>query len=678
MLNANRIHEAKILYERLIELEPNHADAWFMLGVIHGDTGLPDIGIQCLERALEIDPALPDAHLNLANLLMQRGQTEPAIAHLQQSVVLDPEYAEAWMLLGRIHGETGQYVDAAQFFQKALALWPESQEVRFNLANALSSSGRINDAVQHLQSLLPHQPNNPDVLSSLADMLQRTHRHTEAETLYRRLLISLPTDIRGQNGLTEALLSQGRFQEAEMACRSALSLQPDSFQAHANLGTLLQVKGQLDGARRHLERAVSLAPENAVAHYKLAGIVLAMGDLLEAETHCRKAVELNPDFIEARSALASIHEHAGEYDRAWHIIKPLVESGCRSPHVLTAYANLSHRYDKMPEAIELLTEVVENEQLASTTRAQICHELGNLYDRARDYHQAFLQHHKANRMKENRFDPASHADRISRTIATCSKDFLRTGLHAVNESELPVFIVGMPRSGTSLVEQILSSHPGVYGAGELPDIMQIASSVCTQIRTGTHYPECLRETMPALLDDIANHYLEKLRSMNAAAVRITDKMPHNFLHLGLIQMLFPRARVIHIERNPMDTCVSIYFQEFSSDHAYAYDLGHLSLYYREYQRLMHHWEQVLGLSLLKIRYEDLVNDQENWSRRMIEFLDLEWDDRCLKFFENTRHVATPSYDQVRQPIYTVSVERWRRYERHLGPLISGLESVMGK
>jgi hypothetical protein len=312
--------------------------------------------------------------------------------------------------------------------------------------------------------------------------------------------------------------------------------------------------------------------------------------------------------------------------------------------------------------------MLSNTQLPTVTRTQVYHQLGDLYERAKDHDKAFTYHQESNRLKENRFDPAAHADRISRTIAICDRTLLGSGPHAINASELPVFIVGMPRSGTSLVEQILASHPQVHGAGELGDIMQIASGLGARIHPGARYPDCLREVSPALLDDIASRYLEKLGGMDASARRVTDKMPHNYLHLALIQMLFPKARVIHTARNPLDTCVSIYFQEFSSEHAYAYDLDHLAAYYHQYERLMQHWEQTIDLPMLKVKYEDLVEDQEAWSRRMIDFLGLEWDDQCLKFFENKRHVATPSYDQVRQPLYARSVERWRRYDRYLGPL----------
>ena len=234
----------------------------------------------------------------------------------------------------------------------------------------------------------------------------------------------------------------------------------------------------------------------------------------------------------------------------------------------------------------------------------------------------------------------------------------------------------MPRSGTTLVEQILSSHPEVHGAGELLDIINIASSLDKNMEPGRGYHECPHNISSARLNEIAEGYLSKLQALDTRAVRITDKMPHNFLHLGHIQMLFPSAHVIHMTRNPLDTCVSIYFQEFSSRHSYAYDLDHLAAYYQEYERLMTHWERVIDLPVLKVPYEELVEDQTGWSRRMVDFIGLDWDEQCLKFYENKRFISTPSYDQVRQLLYTRSVGRWQRYEQHLEPLKRLLTSTV--
>jgi hypothetical protein len=236
-----------------------------------------------------------------------------------------------------------------------------------------------------------------------------------------------------------------------------------------------------------------------------------------------------------------------------------------------------------------------------------------------------------------------------------------------------VFIVGMVRSGTSLVEQILSSHPDVHGAGELPDIIQITNGLQDFLGASAPYPECLSLLKQEHLDALAQHYLEHLKQISPDARRVVDKMPGNFMHLGLIEMLFPEARVIHCMRDPVDTCLSAYFQDFSRSHPYAYDLSNLGAFYRAYLKVMAHWRKILRLPLFELQYEDLIANQEQVSRALIEFCGLEWDDRCLQFHETQRFVGTASYDQVNRPLYKQSVARWKRYERHLGPLLAALK-----
>ena len=271
------------------------------------------------------------------------------------------------------------------------------------------------------------------------------------------------------------------------------------------------------------------------------------------------------------------------------------------------------------------------------------------------------------------FRPEDFTAYVDRVIATFTPELLAEKVEFGNPSELPVFIVGMPRSGTSLVEQIAASHPDVYGAGELDDMRRIAVALSARLGTSETYPEVVRRLDPITTRAIAEEHLAQLRTHSAAAARITDKLPINFHRLGLAAILFPRARLIHCMRDPLDTCVSCYFQEFAHGQPFAYDLGYLGRFYRDYERLMAHWHRVLPGKILDIPYEALIADQEGWSRKLIDFLGLPWDDRCLAFYKKERLVRTASFWQVRQPIYASSVGRWRHYAKHLRPLFEGLE-----
>ena len=230
----------------------------------------------------------------------------------------------------------------------------------------------------------------------------------------------------------------------------------------------------------------------------------------------------------------------------------------------------------------------------------------------------------------------------------------------------------MPRSGTSLVEQIISSHPQVFGAGELQGINDIVSNMQSIIGSEKNYPECVTQAEQKDLTKFAKFYADQLNNLDPDALRITDKLPTNFFHIGLIQMLFPNARIIHCMRNPLDTCLSCYFQDFGGDYPWIYDLDNLALVYNEYIRIMHYWQHKLGVPIFNVRYEELVENQEMISKELINHIGLEWDDRCLKFHENRRFIWTASYNQVRQPMYKKSVSRWKNYEQKLSQVISVL------
>jgi len=248
----------------------------------------------------------------------------------------------------------------------------------------------------------------------------------------------------------------------------------------------------------------------------------------------------------------------------------------------------------------------------------------------------------------------------------------RKRLHASNRSRLPVFIVGMPRSGTTLVEQILASHPLVYGAGELEAISEIYLGMQRRFGMARPYPYCMAEITRKQLDAMAQAHLDRLGGMSRGMARVTDKMPHNFLSLGLIDLLFPGARVIHCKRDPLDNCVAIFTQYFNEAHAYATNLADLGYYYRLYERLMHHWAETVEIPVLDLHYEELVAEPERHIRELIAFCDLSWDERCLRFHETKREVGTFSYDQVRRPIYKTSAGRWRNYAPYLDPLFESL------
>jgi hypothetical protein len=335
------------------------------------------------------------------------------------------------------------------------------------------------------------------------------------------------------------------------------------------------------------------------------------------------------------------------------------------------FARLCHRFDACENAIEYISAMLPVETLDENRRA-LHFSLGRIFDRLHRYGEAFEHYSAANQLAKLNYNFDDEVQLCNRLKEIFSSEHLKSLPKAGNKSERPVFVVGMPRSGTSLAEQILSSHSEIYGAGELQHMNELVGSIRGITLSKDDFPECVVELDAGQMDQLANTYLAKLDDLSADAPRVVDKMPNNFHYLGLIGLLFPKARIIHCLRDPRDTCLSIYFQDFNQTHAYGSDLTILGRYYREYEKLMAHWRSVVDIPLYEIHYADLVADQEKYSRELIEFCGLDWDDNCLDFYKAKRDVATASYNQVRRPMYKSSLERWRHYEPYIQPLLESL------
>jgi hypothetical protein len=325
-----------------------------------------------------------------------------------------------------------------------------------------------------------------------------------------------------------------------------------------------------------------------------------------------------------------------------------------------------------------MEQLVARPDLPAEDRCRLHFALAWILDRPGSYDPAFAHVRRANELRREiercrgvSFDLDAHRRLVDRLIAVFTPAYFERVRSFGSDSELPVFIVGMLRSGTSLVEQILASHPEVHGAGELNDIERMIQSLPERLAK-EGYPECLARLDTGTARTLADQHLDKLRQLGGAAARVIDKLPFNFLHLGLIATLLPRSRIIHCRRDARDTCLSCYFQNFADPHPFALDLGLLGRYYREYERLMAHWARVLPLAVFELHYEELTANQEAISRELVAFCGLEWDERCLRFHESNRVVRTASTLQVRQPMYQSSVGRWKHFEAYLVPLLDAL------
>ena len=466
----------------------------------------------------------------------------------------------------------------------------------------------------------------------------------------------------------EQFYRQAQFHQALPHYREAVRLWPESPELHYMLASAAWRVDELALVERHYLEALRLNPKHGYAAEALSQWYRSIQRVDLADRYSAAALALdpaNPDFIVTR---ADVLAERGDPQGAWERLEPVLLNPEVADRALILLTRIAPKLGREQQAIEAINRRVREPGPPPLQRPQLHFAAAAMLDRMGRYDDAFEQARLAHAIFPRSYDRHELETRVQRQMDYSTREWLGSLPHATHGSRRPVFILGMPRSGTSLVEQILASHPQVYGAGELDAFAPVAAALS---RNGP-YPQSLGSLSQAQMDQIATAHLAALEKLNATATHVTDKTPYNFLHLDLIELLFPQAHVIHCVRDPLDTCLSCYMTDFTSGNEFAWDLNNLGHYCRQYRRLMEHWKQVLTIPMLEVRYEDVVRDIEDQTRRMLAFIGLPWDDNCLRFHESQRPMMTASRDQVRQPLYSTSIGRWRHYETHLAPLIAAL------
>jgi len=577
------------------------------------------------------------------------------------------EKQQAWQLIGR-----GRHTEAIALLRNLLRSAPNDAEAHYMSGCAQASLRQWDDAIAALQTSIRMQPKVPQSHFALAGVWIALNRQDMAINSLRAALELDDTMIQAHMVLGNLLISQGDSIKAREHLERALKLDPGMIDAHLSLARIEQEHGNHELALPHFERALKSNPRHLKALCEMARSLANLARKKEAEALFRKALHIDPDCVDALCGLAMIHNFNGEYAKSVELIDPLLQKNIVHPALATAFMQCCKYSDRCGEAVDYLDKVLKLPGLVGPLLKSLHFEAGKLLDKMERYDEAFSHYKIGNEILKPLYDPVAYAKFISELIRVFAPTLFMKIPRARNDDKRPVFIVGMPRSGTSLTEQILAAHPRVHAAGELETLSNIMHHTGLELGHNEAFPYYLEKLSQDNIDAMAHTYLAKLTGLSNRADRITDKMPHNFYLLGLMQLLFPGARIIHCQRDPLDTCLSIYFQDFNEEHKYAKDLYNTGTHYHQYQRLMQHWKQVITLPMLDLRYEDLVSDQANVTRRILEFCELDWDDRCLQFYSIKRVVHTPSHDQVRQPIYTKSIQRWRHYEHYLDDLKNGL------
>lgn len=536
----------------------------------------------------------------------------------------------------------------------------------------LLQAGRLVQARDLGKRLLVEQPRQPRLLAMLGSIHGRLGAFVEAEHCYRTLVTLEPRVHMHHCYLGLALVMQGRLPEAVPVFAHMLKLCPDFAEGHMQMGCLLRDLGRHEVACEHFEAALRLAPGLVDAAVFLGNLRVFQGHMDAARACYEQALMHRPGHPDAVAGKALLLERQGSKDAAWELLQAVVARGGATPNVAIAYALLAPGFSMTGQARSLLGGLLARGGLAPSQQQELHFALGKLCDKARDYDAAFEQYAAANRLASIPFDMAALRAKAARIKTVFSKTDVATVEPAPATGPIPIFIVGMPRSGTSLVEQILASHPEVAAGGELEALPDIERAAAKRLGRSDPYPECLAGSKAADMLRLAEPYRRALAGIAGGARYVTDKLPSNYERLGLIRHLLPDARIIHTVRDARDTCLSCYFQNFGNTHTYSNNLHALGEVHGIYRDLMVYWQATLQQPMLDIVYEEIVADPEGSVRRMLDFCGLGWHDDCINFHDSRRYVHTASYDQVRQPLYGSSVGRWRHYERHLAELMDAL------
>jgi tetratricopeptide (TPR) repeat protein len=508
------------------------------------------------------------------------------------------------------------------------------------------------------------QPNDAKYLLMQGNRSIACGAYAEAIGFYEDLIRKVPRHAVAHNNLGAALCKLGRFKEAEAYFVQAIKIESNFPDAHGNIGNSFLVKGQYAGAERFLRRAIKLNPRYVDARVNLGLTLAFLNRLREARPQFEKALKYQPRNADALCGLAQISMTEGGFDQAGALLTRALEANPRMPRALAFQAGLRKMTPADSAWVKSAEEVAASE-ITPLEESELRFAIGKYYDDVQDFKSAFQNYKHANDLLKpiaEPYDREAYKGFIDAMIRIYTPEVVARVNDGASNSIKPVFVVGMPRSGTSLTEQIISSHPSAKGAGE----MEFWADVI-------HTREALIKERPldeSTRKELADAYLRILDAKSGDALRIVDKAPANSDYLGVMHSVFPNARIIYMQRDPIDTCLSCYFQKFVLSLNFTMDLSDLADYYRQHQRLMTHWLSVLPPgTVLNVPYEELVADHEGWTRKILDFLGLEWDERVLSFHETKREVVTGSFWQVRQTIYKSSVQRWRNYEKFIGPLL---------
>ena len=576
--------------------------------------------------------------LEEAQAAINRGDHAKATKLLRHAHKADASNEDVIRRLADSLVSSGKPADAVSLLRKATARKSGHTNLMPSLVAAEHAAGNIAEALAAAQDLSRIDPENPQSWFLLGRMQMSA---ADSPTAYRTLQKAnrlAPEDLEIRGLLADAQMSTGQYPLPFDQAQEMVDRQPNLSRNHSRLGNGLRINNRFEEAIEAFDQALRLDRHN----------------------------------LEAVAGKAEVLESLGKTDEAIALVKPRILTGQISFLLLNCWARLCQRIKRPEDAIGAIENFISSGRASAWHRSNLLIKLGQLYEKVGRYDEAMQAWTIGNGLHKGRWDSNHHQRLIDELIESFSAQAMDRLPRSDFTSDQPVFIVGMYRSGTTLTEQILSAHPNIAGAGELGQMIALIQDIPERLGTDTHFPACVDELDSRHLTAMAESYCQYTHQMAENEARITDKMPMNYLNVGLISLMFPNAKILHCTRNPLDTCLSCYGNSFSSRMAYTADLTDLGTTYRQYRRIMDHWNSVNTVPIMEVNYETLVSDPEPLLKRIMLFLDMPWDDACMNFHETNRINATPSIDQVREPLYKGSMGRADKYGAKLDELKAAL------
>lgn len=671
--NAQRSAEAEFAFRDAIAANPGLADAHVDLGNLFLHQRQFAEAERAYRNAIAARPTWATGHYNLGNVLRESGRLDQAAAAYREALKHKPDYVEAWYNLGLAEEQAKRPAAAIAAYSKATDLRPGFADAHNNLGMLLKGLGRTDEAMAAFRRAIAAAPKHHLALCNLGNTLWDAQQRDEAISAYEACIAAAPSYIFPYINIACICREQHRMADAVQYARRAVAVDGRNARANAVLAGSLHALGEYDDAKAALAKTLALASDNADVLYELANACRDCGQLADAVDLYRRGCALRPGFAGAYNNLGLLLQELGDLAGAADAYRTAIGI---APRFGSAHGNLAQliKYRAYDDQVRAMESLLHDPSLAPMERAAVMFGVAKAFDDLGDYDKAFEVLHAANRYKHGLLSPAIRNrpyDLNMKLIDLMTPSFFDRADEAGDPSTVPILIVGMPRSGTSLVEQIIASHSQVHGAGELIDLSRIFDDWVERVRAGT-FPRRASEIPAEELRRRGSAYVAVLRRHSPDAPHITEKEPFNFRYVGFLRLVLPNAKIIHCMRDPVDTCMSSYKRLFGAGMAFSYDMQELGSYYNSYRQLMDHWRTVLPGVMFDIQYEDLVANQETKTRELLAYCGLKWEDRCLRFHETERAVRTPSFAQVRQPIYRTSVASSKKYYPYIRPLLETL------